>query len=209
MQSLAAAVQFDRANMQFGNCNKASQKRSCIIVFLHPVQELKLKFCRWYLIGIDIKYPLYQNSMLRQRLFWTRPCKSVRQNLTAETGMDCTYHAIEVCIVSTQRISAALAETSIEICGTFTFHYLTITIDARKKMNVASCLAGLAFNSASLVLNPVPPTLLPIGAKFHIPTAEPCNVIPTLSNTSGINKHSRVNPYPMCVKSLYVANFLV
>lgn len=68
-------------------------------------------------------------------------------------------------------------------------------------MHVASCLAGLAFNSASLGLNHG--IAHAIGAKFHIPHGRAnAIVLPhVIEFNSGINKHSKSKKeYPKCVE---------
>ncbi len=95
--------------------------------------------------------------------------KSVPANITADTGMDTLTHAIEA-YVSTQNneFSGALAEKAVEICGQFLLRSYNDNEDshARRKVHIASCLAGLAFNSASLGLNHGMAHQL--GAQFHI-----------------------------------------
>ncbi|MBR2861265.1 MAG: iron-containing alcohol dehydrogenase [Clostridia bacterium] len=96
--------------------------------------------------------------------------KSVPASVTADTGMDVLTHAIEAYVsTNNNEFSGALAEKSVEICGQFLFRSYSDNNDshARRKMHIASCLAGLAFNSASLGLNHGMAHQL--GAEFHIP----------------------------------------
>lgn len=96
--------------------------------------------------------------------------KSVPSSVTADTGMDVLTHAIEAYVsINNNEFSGALAEKSIEICGQFLYRSYLDNNDshARRKMHIAACLAGLAFNSASLGLNHGMAHQL--GAVFHIP----------------------------------------
>src|SRR5699024_2642900 len=105
----------------------------------------------------DIKYPLVSDSMLPdEAILDVALVKSVPANVTADTGMDVLTHAIEAYVsINNNEFSAALAEKAIEICSGFLLRSYLDNNDthARQKMHVASCLAGLAFNSASLGLN--------------------------------------------------------
>ncbi len=139
--------------------------------------------------------------------------KSVPANVTADTGMDVLTHAIEAYVsINNNEFSAALAEKAIEICGTFLLRSYLDNNDthARKKMHVASCLAGLAFNSASLGLNHG--IAHAVGAKFHIPHGRAnAMLLPhIIEYNSGINKHSKSQKeYPKCVeKYVNVAKLL-
>ena len=138
---------------------------------------------------------------------------------TSGTGSEVTSFAvvsdpaIEAYVsINNNEFSAALAEKSIEICGTFLLRSYLDNNDthARKKMHVASCLAGLAFNSASLGLNHG--IAHAIGAKFHIPHGRAnAMLLPhVIEYNSGINKHSRSQShYPKCVeKYVNVAKLL-
>lgn len=139
--------------------------------------------------------------------------KSVPASVTADTGMDVLTHAIEA-YVSTENneFSAALAEKAIEICGAFLLRSYLDNNDthARKKMHVASCLAGLAFNSASLGLNHG--MAHQIGAKFHIPHGRAnAMLLPhIIEYNSDINKHakSRSQYLPAVRKYVNVAKLL-
>ncbi|MDD3340440.1 MAG: iron-containing alcohol dehydrogenase, partial [Lachnospiraceae bacterium] len=119
----------------------------------------------------QIKYPLVSPSLTAdEAILDAELVKSVPPSITADTGMDVFTHALEA-YVSTEHneFSSALAEKSIEICGVFLLRAYLDGNDthARQKMHVASCLAGLAFNSASLGLNHGMAHQL--GAQFHIP----------------------------------------
>ena len=89
--------------------------------------------------------------------------------------------------------ATALAEKAIEICGVFLLRAYLDGSDthARQKMHSASCLAGLAFNSASLGLNHGMAHQL--GATFHIPHGRAnAMLLPHIIEfNSDINKHSK------------------
>lgn len=153
----------------------------------------------------NIKYPLVSDSMLpTEAILDAELVKSVPATVTADTGMDVLTHAIEAYVsVNNNEFSAALAEKAIEICGTFLLRSYLDNNDAhaRAKMHVASCLAGLAFNSASLGLNHG--IAHAVGAKFHIPHGRAnAIVLPhVIEFNSGINKHSKSRKdYPKCVE---------
>ncbi len=162
----------------------------------------------------DIKYPLVSDSMLpTEAILDADLVKSVPAGVTADTGMDVLTHAIEAYVsINNNEFSAALAEKAIEICGTFLLRSYLDNNDthARKKMHVASCLAGLAFNSASLGLNHGIAHAL--GGKFHIPHGRAnAMLLPhVIEYNSGINKHSKSRKeYPKCVeKYVNVAKLL-
>lgn len=153
----------------------------------------------------NIKYPLVSDSMLpTEAILDAELVKSVPASVTADTGMDVLTHAIEAYVsINNNEFSAALAEKAIEICGTFLLRsYLDNTDShARAKMHVASCLAGLAFNSASLGLNHG--IAHAIGARFHIPHGRAnAMVLPhVIAYNSGISRNSKSQShYPKCVE---------
>lgn len=157
-----------------------------------------------------MKYPLVSEDLLpTEAILDADLVKSVPASVTADTGMDVLTHALEAFVsTNNNEFSNALAEKAIEICGTFLLRSYLDNNDthARKKMHVASCLAGLAFNSASLGLNHG--IAHAIGAQFHIPHGRAnAMVLPhIIEYNSDINKHSKSKPtYAPCVRKYITA----
>ncbi len=151
------------------------------------------------------KYPLRGDDMLPEEAILDEVLvKSVPAAITADTGMDVMTHAIEAYVsTNNNEFSGALAEKSVEICGQFLIRSYSDNNDshARRKMHIAACLAGIAFNSASLGL--VHGMAHQLGAHLHIPHGRSCALLlPSLIEyNSGITTSSRSqSEYPSCVR---------
>ncbi|MBU9736545.1 1-propanol dehydrogenase PduQ [Diplocloster agilis] len=166
-----------------------------------------------------VKYPLVSETLIpTEAILDAELVRSVPPAVTADTGMDVFTHALEAYVsINNNEFSAALAEKAIEICGVFLLRAFLDGNDthARQKMHVASCLAGLAFNSASLGLNHGMAHQL--GANFHVPHGRAnAMLLPHIIEfNSDINIHSRsrkeylpqVKKYVNIAKILGLQNF--
>ena len=151
------------------------------------------------------KYPLAEEQLLPDEAILDEVLvKSVPASITADTGMDVMTHAIEAYVsTNNNEFSGALAEKAVEISGQFLIRSYSSCEDthARRKMHIASCLAGLAFNSASLGLNHGMAHQL--GARFHIPHGRANAILLPyiIEFNSGIGLTNRSQrEYPSCVK---------
>ena len=151
------------------------------------------------------KIPLADDTLLPdEAILDAELVKSVPPTITADTGMDVFTHALESYVsTNNNEFSAALAEKAIEITGSFLLRSYLDSNDkhARQKMHVASCLAGLAFNTASLGINHSMAHQL--GAAFHIPhgRANALLLPHVIEYNSEIDKYSRLKTdYPKHVR---------
>ncbi len=154
----------------------------------------------------NIKHALIDEFLLpNEAILDVEMVKSVPASVTADTGLDVLAHALEA-YVSTEAdyFSDMYAEKATSLCK----HYLVRSYNypkthenkARDKMHVASCLAGIAFNSASLgICHSIAHQL---GAQFHIPHGRANAIVlpDVIGYNSGIaeNTFRLENPSP-CV----------
>ena len=103
------------------------------------------------------KYPLVSDDLLpTEAILDAELTRSVPPAITADTGMDVFTPCVGgICKHRQYGILSSAFREAIEICGTFLLRAYLDGNDthARKKMHIASCLAGLAFNAASLGIN--------------------------------------------------------
>ncbi|WP_122646067.1 1-propanol dehydrogenase PduQ [Enterococcus mediterraneensis] len=119
----------------------------------------------------EIKVPLVKNELQPDiALLDTTLVMSVPPKITADTGMDVLTHVIEAYVSSQSNVVAdALCEKTVRLV----FDYLERAYidgsdqEAREKMHLASCLAGMAFNLTSLGLNHG--IAHAAGALLHVP----------------------------------------
>ena len=150
-----------------------------------------------------LKYPLASRELrpvtaiLDPELVVSAPPK-----VTADSGMDVLTHALEAYVsTGANDFSDALAEKAISLV----VKWLPIAFEngndllAREKMHNASCMAGLAFNSAGLGL--CHGIAHGIGGKLHLPHGRAnAIVLPYIMQFNADLDHGRSNGYSVAAK---------
>lgn len=157
----------------------------------------------------NVKHALIDDFLLpNEAILDVEMVKSVPATIAADTGMDVMAHALEA-YVSTEAdyFSDMYAEKATSLCK----HYLVRSYNypkthenkAREKMHVASCFAGIAFNTVSLGL--CHSIAHQLGAQFHIPHGRANAIV--LPNVIFFNAEIKENTFVLSDPSLCVSKY--
>ncbi len=156
----------------------------------------------------NVKHALTDQKLLPEdAILDVEMVKTVPASITADTGMDVMTHAIEAYVSTNCTVfSDMYAKKATKNCKDFlvrSYNFLsTGDTEAREQMHVASTMAGVAFNAASLGLNHGMAHQL--GAQFHIPHGRANAILlpAIIGYNTGINSStfSFVTPTPTIKK---------
>lgn len=117
-----------------------------------------------------VKYPLVDEALLpEQAILDGRLVKTLPPSVIADTGMDVLTHALEAYVsVKADLFTDALAEkAAVTVLRELVLSYEGKSDESREHMHYASCMAGLAFDRASLGMNHA--IAHNIGGKLKVP----------------------------------------
>lgn len=157
-----------------------------------------------------LKYPLVDDGLQPdEAILDARLVKSAPKSITADTGMDVLTHALEAYVSTNATVySDALAEKAIELI----FANLVDAfkdgenIEARVNVHEASCLAGLAFNQASLGM--CHGMAHSIGGKFPIAHGRINGILlPSVIKYNADESQYALDKYNQLAKSMGIKNY--
>lgn len=159
-----------------------------------------------------MKYPLVSDDLVPDvAILAPELVLSVPKNISADTGMDVMTHAIEAYVsTNANDFSDAFAEKALCLIDQYLPKVFNNPNDlkAREKMHNASCMAGMAFNSAGLGL--VHGMAHAIGGILHIPHGKiNAMLLPIVIEFNAINNEKVAARYAHCAKLLGLNNHII